>query len=99
MDPQQESFYCAGRDWAPRVLDLPGASCRNKNWARLYWDPINKRFKNDDEANGMSWPTRRFPDIMSVLLPVSLNDGEKPRVRTICYSEQRHFRAWSQLAE
>jgi len=28
---------------------------------RLYWDPINERFKNDDEANSMLSRDMRMP--------------------------------------
>ncbi|GAA4304719.1 Gfo/Idh/MocA family oxidoreductase [Compostibacter hankyongensis] len=28
---------------------------------KLYWDPINERFKNDEEANKMLWRAERWP--------------------------------------
>jgi hypothetical protein len=32
---------------------------------KLYWDPVNERFKNDDEANSMLSRPQRAPYMFS----------------------------------
>jgi len=56
----------AGGNRTQGLFDMPHPPYGHENQARLYWDPVNEHFKNDDEANRMLSRPQRAPYMMNM---------------------------------